>query len=119
VLVGVASNDKVKDFPLARRQCRDMSANDIQLGLRGPRQFMMRNRPLDCLKKNIRWYRLGQKVIRTRLDGPYRGRDVEMPSEEYDRQCRAEFVQPRLQGRTVQVRHPQIEENATRYIFAG
>jgi hypothetical protein len=54
VLVGVAANDKFKDFPLTRRQCRDMSANDVQPALQGSRHFMMRNRPLDCLKKNIR-----------------------------------------------------------------
>ena len=54
VLVGVAANDKFKDFPLTRRQCRDMSANDVQPALQGSRHFMMRNRPLDCLKKIIR-----------------------------------------------------------------
>ena len=35
LLVGVAANDKQKDFPLARRQCRDMSANDVQLAVQG------------------------------------------------------------------------------------
>src|SRR6267142_3636818 len=54
VLVGVAANDKCEDFPLARRQCRDMSANDVQFALQATRHFMMRNRPLDCLKKNMR-----------------------------------------------------------------
>src|SRR6267154_6803480 len=33
MLVGAAANDKVENLPLARRQCRDMSANDIQLAL--------------------------------------------------------------------------------------
>ena len=54
LLVGVAANDKFKNFPLTRRQCRDMSANDVQLALQGLRHFMMDNRPLDCLKKIIR-----------------------------------------------------------------
>ena len=54
VLVGGAANDKQKDFPLARRQCREMSANDVQFALQGSRHFMTRNRALDCLKKIIR-----------------------------------------------------------------
>ena len=33
LLVGVAANDKVENLPLARRQCRDMSANAVQLVL--------------------------------------------------------------------------------------
>ena len=54
VLVGVAANDKFKDFPLTRRQCRDMSANDVQPVLQATCHFMMRNRPLDCLEKIFR-----------------------------------------------------------------
>ena len=52
--------------------------------------------PFNCAKKVVGRYGLGQKVIRTRLDGPHRGRDVGMAGEEYDRQCRTEFAQPRL-----------------------
>jgi hypothetical protein len=37
LLVGVAANDKFEDFPLARRQCRDMSANHVQLALQATR----------------------------------------------------------------------------------
>ena len=54
LLVGATADDVFEDFPLTRRQCRDMSANDVQPALQGSRHFMMRNRPLDCLKKNIR-----------------------------------------------------------------
>jgi hypothetical protein len=54
ILVGVAANDKVENLPLARRQCRDMSASDVQLALQASCHFMMCNRPFDCLKKNIR-----------------------------------------------------------------
>ena len=42
LLVGLAANNKLEDFPLARRQCRDMSANDVQLVLQATRRFMMR-----------------------------------------------------------------------------
>ena len=31
LLVGLAANDEFEDFALARRQLRDMSANDVQL----------------------------------------------------------------------------------------
>jgi hypothetical protein len=78
LLVGVATNDKQKDFTFARRQCRDMSAYHVQLRLQAARHFMMRNRPLDCPKKIVGSYGLGQKVMRTRLDGPHRGQDVGM-----------------------------------------
>jgi hypothetical protein len=30
LLVGLAANDKLKDLPLTRRQCRDMSTNRNQ-----------------------------------------------------------------------------------------
>src|SRR5882762_5540951 len=86
MLVSAAANDKVENLPLARRQCRDMSANDVQLALQATRHFMMRNRSRNCPKKIVRRYGLGQKIIRTRLDGPYRGRNIEVTTEEYDRQ---------------------------------
>ena len=54
LLVAVAANDKVENLPLARRQCRDMSANDVPLALQATCHFMMCNRPFDCPKKNIR-----------------------------------------------------------------
>ena len=54
VLVGVAANDKCKDFALARRQCCDMSANLVQFARQAARHFMTRNRPLDCLQKLVR-----------------------------------------------------------------
>ena len=47
LLVGVAANDKFEDFPLARRQRRDMSANRVQLALQATRYFMTRQSPFD------------------------------------------------------------------------
>ena len=54
LLVGVAANDKFEDFPLARRQCRDMSANHVQLALQATRLVVMRNGASNCLKKLVR-----------------------------------------------------------------
>ena len=54
LLVGVAANDKFEDFPLARRQCCDMSANHVQFALQAKRHSVMRNRPLNCVQKIIR-----------------------------------------------------------------
>jgi hypothetical protein len=53
VLIGLAANDKLKDFPLARGQSRDTSANHIQLNLQATRHFMTRHRPLDRVKKVV------------------------------------------------------------------
>jgi hypothetical protein len=102
LLVSVAANYKVENLPLARRQCCDMSANDVQLALQATSRFVMCKGPFNCTKKVVRRYGLGQKVIRTRLDGPHRGRDVGMAGEEYDRQRRTEFAQALLQFRTTQ-----------------
>ena len=82
------------------------------------RRVVTRNRPLNCLKKFIRRYRLGQKVLRTRLDGPHRGSNVRITSEENDRQRRAEFAQALLQLRSAQFRYLHVEEDAARDIFA-
>jgi hypothetical protein len=51
----------------------------------------MRDHPLDRLKQNLRQYRLGQNVSRTRLDGLYRDWDIDIASQENDWQRRTEF----------------------------
>ena len=79
---------------------------------------MMRNRSLNCLKKFIRWYGLGQKVVCTSLNGPHRSRDIGMPADEYDRQARTEFAQTLLQLRTAQFWYSNVEEDAARDTFA-
>jgi hypothetical protein len=91
LLVGVTANDTLEHLSLARRQCRDMSANHIQLALQDSRHLMMRDRPLDRPKQIIRRYKLGQNVSRARLDGLYRDWDIEIASEENDWQRRTEF----------------------------
>jgi hypothetical protein len=63
-------NVQFEDFPLARRQCSDMSANDLQLGLLAVLRSVLRNGTLDYPKKCVRWYRLGQNILRTRLSMP-------------------------------------------------
>src|SRR5882757_6272109 len=118
MLVGAAANDKVENLPLARRQCRDMGANHVELALQATRHFMMRNRSRNCPKKIVRRYGLGQKIIRTRLDGPYRGRNIKVTTEEYDRQRRTEFAQPRLEFRTAYPRHPDVKDNTAWDTFA-
>ena len=37
--------------------------------------LVVRKSPFNCAKKIVGRYRLGQEVIRTRLDGPHRGRE--------------------------------------------
>src|SRR5882762_6240681 len=118
MLVSAAANDKVENLPLARRQCRDMSANDVQLALQATRHFMMRNRSRNCPKKIVRRYGLGQKIIRTRLDGPYRGRNIEVTTEEYDGQRRTKFVEALLQFRTAHSRYSHVEKDTARLTFA-
>src|SRR6267154_5686586 len=54
MLVGAAANDKVENLPLARRQCRDMSANDIQLALQTNRlQHALDLRPAVCPQQTL------------------------------------------------------------------
>src|SRR5712671_3495903 len=53
-----------------------------------------------------------------RLDGPYRGRNIEVTTEEYDRQRRTEFTQPRLEFRTAYPRHPHVKDNTAWSTFA-
>ena len=117
LLVGLAANDMFEDFPLARRQCRDMSANDVQLALQATRRFMMRYSPLNGVKKVVRRYGLGQKILRARLDGPHRGRNIGITGEKHDRQRRAELAQATLELRTAQSRYPHVEQNAAQCAF--
>src|SRR5258707_7557757 len=95
-----------------------MSADHVQLALEPTRHFMWRSRRRNCLRKVVRCDGLGQKVIRTCLDGAYRGPNVGMAGEEYDRQCRAEFAQALLQLLTAQSRHPHVEEDTARHTLA-
>src|SRR5450631_1225475 len=78
---------------------------------------MMRYSPLNCLKKLIRRYGLGQKILRTRLDGPDRGRNIGVTSEKHDRQGRAEFAQATLKLWSAQSRYPHVEEDAAQFTF--
>lgn len=104
LFVGPTANDKFEDFPLARRQSRDMSANHLKLDLSATRYFMTRYSPFDCAKKLVRRYGLAQKIFGTRPDGPHRGRNIGVTSEKHDRHGRAEFVQAILKLRTAQSR---------------
>lgn len=92
LLVGLAANDKFKDLPLARRQCCDMSANDVQPALQDTSRFVTCEGPFNCAKKVVRCDGFGQKIICTRFNGSHCGGDIGMAGEEYDRQCRAEFA---------------------------
>ena len=84
--VGVAANNKLKHFPLARRQGCDLSADGIQFVLPGAEGAMVRESPFNGRNEVAGGDRLDQKVMRTRLDGLHRGRDVGMAGEKYDRQ---------------------------------
>jgi len=119
MLVGMAANDKLKDFPLARRQCRDISASHVQVALQVILRAVTRNRPLNCSKKLIGRCGLGQKILRTRLDAPHRGRNIGITSEEYNRQRRSEFAQATLKFWPAQSRYLHIEEDAAEHAIDG
>jgi len=95
-----------------------MSANDVQPALKPARRFMTRYSPFNCVKKLVRRYGLGQKILRTRLDGPHRGRNIGIAGEKHDRQGRAELAQATLELRTAQSRYSHVEENAAQFTFA-
>ena len=73
------------------------------------------NRP----KEVLGCYRLGQEVIRARLDSLHSGGNVVIASEENDRQRGAEFCQSLLQPRTIQAGYPHIKQDAARDAFDG
>ena len=75
LLVGVAANDKFEDLPLARRQCPDAGANDVHFVLQIAEGSVVRESLFDRAKEVVGRYRLGQEVMRTRLDGLHRGRE--------------------------------------------
>ena len=54
LLVGVTANETLEDLPLARRQCRDMRANDFQRALLAIRRVVMCDGPLNGLKQLVR-----------------------------------------------------------------
>ena len=92
LLVGVAANDKVEDFPLARRQSpRDERERYPACSSRLASPHVARS-PLDCPKQIIRRYRLSQNVSRTRFDGLYRDWDIEIASDENDWQRRTDWT---------------------------
>ena len=79
---------------------------------------MTRNRPLNCLKKSARRYRLSQKIIRTRFNAPHRGRNIGIAGEEYNWQYRSEFAQAILDFRAAQSRYPHVEQDAAKHAIA-
>ena len=54
---------------------------------------MTRYSPFNCPKKLVRRYGLGQKILRTRLDGPHRDRNIGMTGEKHDGQGRSELAE--------------------------
>jgi hypothetical protein len=85
-LVAFAANDKVKDLPLPRRQCRDTRENCVSRLLLLKHRIVMRNGPFDSFQKLLGCYRLDEEVFSTGLDGPHSGRNVSrITGNEYDR----------------------------------
>jgi hypothetical protein len=118
LLVGLTANDKLENFPLAGRQLPDTRANQVQLAVQATRPFMMRDSPFNCPKKRIRRYGLGQKIVRTRFNGPHSGRNIGVASEEDDGQGRAKFAKAILEFWSAQSRYPHVEEDAAQFAFA-
>ena len=117
-LLGLPRMTSQKDFPLARRQCRDMSADHVQFALQTAHLFMTRNRARNCPKKVVRRYGLGQNVIRTRLDGLDCGPDVKIAGEEYDRQRRTSSLRRFCSAGPSHSRYSHVEEDTARLTFA-
>ena len=86
LLVGFAANDQLKNFLLAWRQSTDTGAHAVQFVLQITCSLMMLEGLFNRAKEVVGRYRLGEEVIRTRLDGPYRGGNIGIAREEYDRQ---------------------------------
>ncbi len=118
LLVDPASHHQIEYLPLARRQSRDMSASHLKLELPATRHFMTRDSPFDCVKKVVRRYGLGQKILGTRPDSLHRGWNIRMTSEKNDGQSRAELAQATLELRSTQFRYPYVEEDAAEFNFA-
>src|SRR6476660_7169407 len=89
MLVGLAANDELEHFPLARRQGRDVGTNIVELDLLTARRFVMG-------------------------DGPHRGRNIEIAGEKHDRQSRAKLAQASLKLRTTQSGYSHVKKNAAR-----
>ena len=60
-LVAFAANDKFKDLPLPRRQCRDTRENCVSRLLLLKHRIVMRNGPFDSFQKLLGCYRLDRK----------------------------------------------------------
>ena len=74
-LLVIAANDKLENFPLARRQSPDTGAHAVQFVLQIAQCSVVRESLFNRAKEVLGCYRLGQEVIRTRLDSPHRGRE--------------------------------------------
>ena len=62
-LVAFAANDKFKDLPLARRQCRDTRENCVSRLLLLKHGIVMRDGPFDSFEKLLRCYRLDEEIL--------------------------------------------------------
>ena len=75
LLVGVATNDKIEDLPLTRRQSPETGANDVQFVLQIAQCLVVRESLFNRAKEVIGRYRLGEEVMRTGLDGSSQWRE--------------------------------------------
>ena len=64
----------IKDLPLTRRQCPDLGVNRLEYLPLVAQRLVTCAGPLNCAKKIVGRYRLGQKAIRTlRWIAPWSG----------------------------------------------
>src|SRR5262245_60745337 len=119
LLVDVSVHDTFEDLPLAPRQARQRYAQRIELASHTACGLVMRHRLLDGAQQLFRRDRLGQEILRTRLDGPDAGTNIGVTREEDDGQSGAELAQTVLQFGAAQIRNTNIEENASRLALIG
>src|SRR4051812_47535609 len=91
-----------------------MRANRIQPALEAAGDVVMRDSSFNCLKQQVRRYRLGQKILGTTFDCLYGCRNVWVAREKYDRESGPEVAQAALKLRAAQSRYLNVEENAAR-----
>src|SRR6476620_10160649 len=84
LLVGAAANDTVDDQSLAWRQSPETGARAVQFVLQSTCSLMVLESLFNRAKEVVGRYRLGEKVIRTRLDGLHCGGNIGIAREEYD-----------------------------------
>jgi hypothetical protein len=78
-----------------------------------------RHRTLDGAKQVLRFYRLGEKILRAFLDGAHGRRCVGVACQEHDWKRGAERVEAALQLRPAQAGYAHVKQDAAGLVLFG